>query len=180
MLKHPEKYPYNKIKSLIQNASTKEARLIGALAYATGSRVSELNKITASDIQTKDGYLEIICPVLKKRKKDKNGNWVRVEASRIAIVNLKETWLVDNIKQLANGKEPDEILIPFYRMKIWRILNSSFGINPHGFRKIRATNLAQLGYTGHQLKNFFGWANVAPSDYYVRLNTKDLRYEVDE
>jgi len=65
-------------------------------------------------------------------------------------------------------------------MKIWRILNEAYGINPHGFRKIRATHLVQFGFSAHQLKHFFGWSSVAPSDYYVKLNTDDLNYEVKE
>jgi len=169
MIKKPQRYSYQLMKELITNA-TGQAKQIGALAYATGSRVSELNKITAGDIQVKDDYLQITCNVLKKRKQK--------DVTRTAIVRLDETWLIDPINELRKDKAPDEILIPMYRMKIWRILNNELGINPHGFRKIRATNLAQLGYTGHQLKNFFGWSSVAPSDFYVKLNVDDLKYEV--
>jgi len=161
------------MKELITSASS-EAQQIGALAYATGARVSELNQITRQDIQVKKDYLEITCKVLKKRKKEEQ------DLTRIALVRLDENWLVDPIQKLCENKKPNEILIPMYRMKIYRILIETYGINPHGFRKIRATNLAQLGFSAHQLKHFFGWSTVAPSDYYVKLNTDDLEYGVQE
>jgi site-specific recombinase XerD len=148
-----------------------EAKQIGALAYSTGARVSELNQICAGDLQPKNNFLEITCPVLKKRL-------VNSETQRIALVRLDETWLIDPINTLAKDKEPNEKLVPYYRMKIWRILTDSFDINPHGFRKIRATHLAvNMGFSAYQLKSFFGWSSITPSDFYVKLNTKDLRYD---
>ena len=169
MLTKPQRYPYRIIKDLISNAQG-DARLVGALAYATGARVSELNKICAGDVQQKGEYLEITCPVLKKRKKTTENT------QRIALVRLDEDWLVKPIKELMKGKEPDEILVPMYRMKIWRLLTNDLGINPHGFRKIRATNLSMLGFNAYQLKEFFGWSSISPSDFYVRLNTQNIKY----
>jgi len=69
MLTKPQRYPYPLVKHLIQN-TTGEAQLIGALAYATGARVSELNQITAGDFIEKKQYLEITCPVFKKKEKE--------------------------------------------------------------------------------------------------------------
>jgi len=173
MLKTPQLYSYKTIKEMITSASP-QAQQIGALAYATGARVSELNKIKKQDIQERKEYLEITCPVLKKRKKEEQN------LTRIALVRLDEKWLIEPILSLCENKKPSDVLVPMYRMKIYRILTQHYGINPHGFRKIRATNLAQMGFSAHQLKHFFGWSSVAPSDYYVRLNTDDLKYEVNE
>jgi len=179
MLTKPQRYPYKLIKHLIQKAPG-EAQQIGALAYATGARVSELNQITAGDFIEKKQYLEITCPVLKKRKKRIKNKMVKVIPDRIALVRLDEDWLITALRKMYVGKEPDIKVVPYYRMKIWRILNEEYGINPHGFRKIRATHLVQFGFSAHQLKHFFGWSSVAPSDYYVKLNTEDLNYEVKD
>ena len=173
MLKTPQLYSYATMKDLITSAKP-EAQQIGALAYATGARVSELNQITKQNVQERKDYLEITCKVLKKRKKEEQ------DLTRIALVRLDETWLVKPIMELCANKQPNDILVPMYRMKIYRILVEAYSINPHGFRKIRATNLAQLGFSAHQLKHFFGWSTVAPSDYYVKLNTDDLKYGVQE
>lgn len=169
MIKDPQNYPYKLIKQKIM-AANPIPKSIGALAYGTGARVSELNLITKHDIIEKEGYLQITCHVLKKR------NPTTENSSRVALIRLDEDWLVQPIRSLMEGKQDSDVLVPMYRMKIYRILVKEFGINPHGFRKIRATHLAQMGFTAHQLKHFFGWASVAPSDYYVRLNTEDLRY----
>jgi hypothetical protein len=34
-----------------------------------------------------------------------------------------------------------------------------------------------MGFSAYQLKSFFGWSSITPSDFYVKLNTKDLRYD---
>ena len=170
MLKKPQRYPYPLIKEMISNAPF-EARQIGALAYATGARVSELNQITAGDLQYKEDFLEITCSVLKKRIKTNENT------QRVALVRLDETWLIDPIKSLTKNKGPNDILLPYYRMKIYRILINVFGINPHGFRSIRATHLSTIHkFTAHQLKEFFGWSSISPSDFYVKLNTSNIRY----
>jgi len=170
--KKPQNYSYEKVKEKITNCSNPIAKQIGALAYASGSRVSELNKIKKIDIQEDKGgdYLNISCIVLKKKYKTKENQ------NRIAVVRLDEDWLVHPIMDLMRGKEDEDILIPMYRMKIYRILMKEFGFNPHFFRALRATHLSQLGYSAHQLKHFFGWSSISPSDYYVGLNTEDLKY----
>lgn len=168
--KEPQNYPYEKIKEKITNCTNPQAQSIAALAYASGARVSELNNIKKIDIQEREGYLRINCKVLKKRYKTKQNQ------TRIALVRLDETWLVEPIKRLSEGKQDEDILIPMYRMKIYRILTKHFGFNPHFFRALRATHLSQLGYSAHQLKHFFGWSSISPSDFYVGLNTEDLEY----
>lgn len=165
----PLHYPEERLKNITQLAPPKQQRII-ALAYASGARVSELNQIQKEDITYKENYMEIACKVLKKRDpKEQN-------QKRIALVRLDETWLVTPIELLMQSTPEDKPLVPYNRVTIYRWLKKSTGLNPHMFRAIRATHLAQKGYTAHQLKQFFGWSSVSPSDYYVRLNTKDLRY----
>lgn len=168
--KAPQNYSYEKVKEKITNCNNLEAQSIGALAYASGARVSELNHIKKIDIQEKGNYLRINCIVLKKRYKTKQNQ------NRTAVVRLDESWLIDPIKRLMENKQDEDILIPMYRMKIYRILIKHFNFNPHFFRALRATHLSQLGYSAHQLKHFFGWSSISPSDFYVGLNTEDLEY----
>jgi len=168
--KQPQNYTYNKIKEMITNCPNLQAQSIAALAYGTGARVSELNRIKKIDIHEEEGYLNINCFVQKKRYK------TNTNQHRIAIIRLDETWLIEPINRLLEGKQDNDILIPLYRMKIYRILKKEFDFNPHFFRALRATHLSQLGYSAHKLKHFFGWSSIAPSDSYVGMNTADLKY----
>jgi len=169
-MKHdPLDYPETKLKEMVINLD-KATKNILVLAYASGTRVSELNQITKNDISINEGYLEIRCKVLKKKKsKEKN-------LKRVALIRLDETWLVEPIQELVSNAVDDTPLIPLNRFKIYYLIKKNTKINPHMFRAIRATHLAQKGYSAHQLKQFFGWSSVSPSDYYVRLNVEDLRY----
>lgn len=168
MLKDPQNYPYETIRDLISQLQESDKGL-AALAYGTGARVSELNKIKAKDIQTTAEYLRVNCPVLKKR--------TDLPVSRIAVIRLDETWLVDPIRALVSGKDPEAILFPYHRITLYKQLIKAVGINPHGFRKLRATHLAtKYKFTGQQLTHFFNWTRSDMADEYVKLNTEDIEY----
>lgn len=169
-MKHdPTDYPESKIKEMLLTTSYPTKNII-ALAYGSGARVSELIKITKEDIAINENYLEIRCVVLKKRNaKEKN-------LKRVALIRLDETWLIEPIQELINLSEPLKPLIKWNRFKVYHEIKNATGLNPHMFRAIRATQLAKKGFTAHQLKQFFGWSSVSPSDFYVRLNVEDLRY----
>lgn len=168
MLKDPQNYPYEMIQNLISTLQESD-REIAALAYGTGARASELNQLRVKDITQTADHLRINCPVLKKRTK--------AQVSRIAVIRLDETWLVEPILALMKGKDKDEILLPYHRITIYRKLISSMGINPHGFRKLRATHLAtKFKFTGQQLTHFFGWGRSDQADAYIKLNTEDIEY----
>lgn len=171
MIKEPQNYSYQEIKEAINNLETKTKR-IACLGYGSGARVSELNKIKKGNISIKEEYMEIVCPVLKKR--DGLG-------SRKALIRLDETWLINPIKELMEGKHDLDILLPYSRNYIWRLVRKIVvkgeKFNPHAFRKLRATHLAtEFGYDGQKLKHFFDWSRSDMADNYVKLNVSDLRY----
>lgn len=172
MLEHPETISYDQVKETITNIPNTDDQSLAALAYATGSRVSELNKIKKEDFfQEPEGkYLFIWCIVLKKRKKGKT--------TRKAVVRMDETWLVTPILNKVNSlSNQEEILFPYNRMFIYRHLIQSTGWNPHGFRKLRATHLRKnFGFDAYQLKDFFEWSSIEPSGYYVKLDNKEILY----
>ena len=169
MKQDPTDYPEQRLKQILLTL-TQPTKSIVALAYASGARVSELIKIKPEDISINEGYMEIRCIVLKKRDaKEKN-------LKRIALVRLDEDWVVEPIKELLASTTPESSLVAWNRFKVYHEIKKATGLNPHMFRAIRATHLAQKGFTAHQLKQFFGWSSVSPSDFYVRLNVEDLRY----
>lgn len=172
MIKEPQKYSYE-LTQLTISQLPKIEQQIAAIAYATGSRASELNQITKGDISFDDKYMKINCKVLKKRK--------GIE-SRIALVRLDEEWLINPIKELLINKQDSDKLLPLHRATIWKKLVSSLilkgdKVNPHGLRKIRATHLVtRFGFDGQRLKHFFNWSRSDMADSYVKLNDEDLRY----
>lgn len=171
MLEHPENITYKKVKETITNINNQDDQSLAALAYATGARVSELNKIKKEDLykQNNGEFLFIYCPVLKKRGK---------KIIRKAVVRLDETWLINPILNRANSfKNDQDILFDYNRMYIYRHLTQSTGWNPHGFRKLRATHLRKyFGFDAYQLKDFFEWSSIEPSSYYVKLDNKEILY----
>jgi integrase len=172
MLEYPQTISYDKVKQTINNISDTNDQSLAALAYATGSRVSELNKIKKKDFfQEPEGkYLFIWCLVLKKRRKGKT--------IRKAVVRMDETWLITPIlNKLKSMTKDEEILFNHNRMYIYRHLVKVTGWNPHGFRKLRATHLRKnFGFDAYQLRDFFEWSSIEPSGYYVKLDNKEILY----
>jgi len=168
MLKDPQNYPYETIRDLISNLP-QEDKEITALFYGTGGRASEVNQIKGRDILPGEQYLHISCRVLKK----KDGK----EHVRIAVIRNDETWLIEPIMALVKSKSPDQILLPFHRITLYKKVIKALGINPHGFRKLRATHLAtKFKFNGQQLTKFFDWSRSDMADSYVKLNTEDIQY----
>jgi integrase len=168
MLNDPQNYSYETIRDLISQLKESDKNL-ACLAYGSGARVSELNKLRKKDIQPLNEYLRITCPVLKKKDNK--------EHVRIAVIRLDETWLIDPILSMLKDKAPDDILIPLHRVTIYKKLIAAIGINPHGFRKLRATHLVvKFKLNGQQLKKFFDWSRSDMADQYVKLNTEDIQY----
>lgn len=204
MLRNPERISYDDLKQRIAVINPLYDRALACLAYASGGRASEVNKIKKEDLvkETIENieYLTITVKVLKKKKlkvysetgkktektKDDSGLPITRKYDlmppqpffRRALVRMDESWLVQPILEFAEGyKEGKDVLFPIHRATLYKKLTSALKINPHGFRKLRATHLVQkYGYTGHQLQKFFGWSSSQPSDYYVRLNVNDLAY----
>jgi integrase len=188
MLRNPERISYESLKERITAITSLYDRALACLAYASGARASELNKIKKQDLVKETfeeiEYLTITVKVLKKKKTKEyaaDGTFTLVKPQpffRRALVRADEAWLVEPILEFSKYKEnPTDVLFDINRATIYKKMMSALEINPHGFRKLRATHLVQrYNYSGHQLQKFFGWSSSQPSDYYVRLNVSDLRY----
>jgi integrase len=187
MLRNPERISYESLKERITNITNLYDKALACLAYTSGSRASELNQIKRQDLvkETIDNieYLSITVKVLKKKKTklySPDGTFTLIAPQpffRRALVRMDEEWFTRPILEFAEHKQIDEVLFPIHRATIYKKLTSALAINPHGFRKLRATHLVQkYNYSGHQLQKFFGWSSSQPSDYYVRLNVSDLKY----
>lgn len=176
MLKEPQKISYEQLKQAIETIELLETRALASFAYATGARVSELLLLESKDVyygqDNEKDYLFVSCPILKKRKIPL--------PRRTPPVKLEEDWLVRPMVSWANLQEGK--LFDFDRFKALRYLQKAVvingePINPHGFRKLRATHLRRYyHFDSYQLKKFFGWASIQPSEFYVGLDNQDILY----
>jgi integrase len=164
-----------------------------AYLYATGCRIDELKAIKAEDITFQEDvtigqFILIKSPTLKRHSIKENPKWVPVSINQ-------EPWLTEII--LGYAKDRQGILFRRCRKTYWAwciLLNPLIWsithpnpdgwqleylkkpvINPHGWRKIRATHLSSplFNFNGHQLKSFFNWARLESSTPYVKLNALD-------
>jgi len=171
MLRDPENFDYETIKLEIESITSTKIKQIVCLLYASGARVSELIKIKKTDINlqmiNKKQYLIIRHEVLKKR-----GKTQYVQAP----VSLQEQWLIEPIQSLVKNS-PTDTLVPLHRATVYRKVLKATGINPHGFRKLRATHLSKYhGFREAQLVKFFGWQDFRPASVYVKANLEDIAY----
>jgi integrase len=174
MLKDPENYSYDYTRKLISTISDAEVQRWACLLYGTGARVSEALSIRAKDITEQENtsfkYMIVRCPVFKKH--DGKTQY------RQAPIRMDEQWLIQPIKVLlARADNPESPLIKIHRATIYRKLMKEIAINPHGFRKLRATHLAtKFGFNETKLVKFFGWADFRPAGIYAKANLEDIMY----
>ena len=177
MLTDPENYSYDYTKQLINDIEDEETRQIACLLYGTGARVSESREILVKDIINQDkedgnSYLVIRCPVFKKH--DNQSHF------RQAPIRMDEDWLIKPIIKLRDEVAVNGNLTPlvtWHRVTIFRKLVKALNINPHGFRKLRATHLAtKFKFNETKLVAFFDWTDGRPAYVYAKANLEDIMY----
>ena len=169
MLRSPEKIGYKEFSDMVDDLPNGMIKAMICVAYASGARVSELNRILSSDIWVEGDYLIIRCRVLKKRSNKPE--------FRLVPVRLDESWLTTPIINYKNAIPSDSRLFDYHRATIYKKVWAAININPHGFRKLRLTHLAtRYKFTDQQLTKFAGWADSTPAKAYVKLNLDDIKY----
>jgi integrase len=176
MLRDPETISYEELKLKLSTITKPNIKILACFLYASGCRISEALMIKRKHLyfQKLKGkeYLTIKAPVLKKGKS--------VKMFRHAVVSLEEEWLVGPIVDFVSGLVEEDFLFPVSRATAYRYMIRFVGINPHGFRKLRATHLCvRFGFNDQQLVRFFGWSNSVPASVYTRLNVEDIAYGDD-
>lgn len=179
MLKRPENITYQEVKFMIKSMPTEKLKVMLCLLYATGCRVSELLSLDKDNIKRiKDNkgrdILRIYSPVLKKRETAERFIPIHFDSEPFLAYPIYD--YVEKEKK----KKPRFLALPtnlfeYDRTTIWRWCTRYTTINPHGFRKIRATHLVTLfGYDSYRLKKFFNWSSLDSSAPYVGLKIEDI------
>ena len=144
-----------------------------AFLYATGCRASEVNKLESKNIRLTtdlfDRKIIRISTITLKNKTDKD---------RLIPVHINsEKWLAKLIWRYKKSHEGK--LFDVDRATIWRWCMEAFGINPHGFRKIRGTHLVtKFKFSDQALTKFMGWTDSRPARYYIKLRIEDIVPEI--
>lgn len=154
-------------------------RLLIALMYITGGRISEVLKLKKGNIQPhekKKDYYVVTLRTLKRRKK----------MYRNVLLNIdRDKWVLDLLNSYFK-EYPTNFLFSFYfnrktedgkirllsrQYGYFMVKRMTAGLNPHYFRHARATNLVkQFGFNDQELTFYMGWANSAMASVYVHLN----------
>ncbi|HRT03523.1 MAG TPA: site-specific integrase [Candidatus Diapherotrites archaeon] len=161
----------------------RDLAILSAL-YITGGRSAEIVGIRLQDITIEDGWLYIRLPN-KKNKRQKS----KVIVANIDIEHIFIKYLVYyyeyRLKEVSDLSTP---LFPKFtkkRMKeteallpaaVYKIATRCISINPHFFRKIRASHLLEYyNFDVKALQQYMGWSSIISSEPYLIISKAGLK-----
>jgi site-specific recombinase XerD len=172
----------------IRNPLVKEMAIFRNLAicsalYITGGRASEVAHIRLRDISFEDSWIYI---KLINRKNKRNPT--KEIMANLEIEQVFLNWLVKYYNYRINQVEDmDAPLFPIMQNNIeynvflnQRTIYSTTtrftGINPHFFRKLRASHLLEYyGFDVKALQQYLGWSSVLSSEPYLRISKSGIK-----
>ena len=179
----PEILTLAEIESILArpNTETKKGvrdRAILEFLYATGSRVSELTKLTVSQLYLKDGLVRLFGKGSKERI---------VPIGKAAIRALDLYLGTVRPLLLRSGKMTDAIFLnqdrgsALSRMAIWNIIQEythlakiQKRITPHTFRHSFATHLLEGGADLRVVQELLGHADISTTEIYTHIDRSYL------
>lgn len=156
--------------------------LISAL-YITGGRASEVAEIKLKDISFEDSWIYIR---LINRK-----NKINKRKEIMADFDIEKPfikWLVKYYHYRINQTDDLETYLfpmmqgeveydtPLRQTAIYNNTTRYVGINPHFFRKLRASHLLEYyGLGVKELQQYLGWSSVLSSEPYLRISKAGIK-----
>ena len=156
--------------------------LISAL-YITGGRASEVSEIKLKDISFEDSWIYIR---LINRK-----NKINKRKEIMADFDIEKPfikWLVKYYHYRINQTDDLETYLfpmmqgeveydtPLRQTAIYNNTTRYVGINPHFFRKLRASHLLEYyGLGVKELQQYLGWSSVLSSEPYLRISKSGIK-----
>lgn len=160
---------HQELEERIKSIPKLEDRVLAALLYGTGGRISELLNVSPFDSNFEEingiQLLSINIRTLKNRN----------QYERKALLSLNyDDWIIfilDEWKK-QNGNQK---YISIGRSGAWKRLMKYFGKSPHCLRHYRITNLIRdLHLNARQLKKLMGWSSETPLKHYEHLFLDDV------
>ena len=168
-----KRVPNTKKEAVLRNLA------ICSALYITGGRASEVATIRLKDITFEEGWIYIR---LNNRKNKKNPR--KEIMARLDIEEVFLKWLVKYYKYRLNmSNDLDDPLFPMLkgdvclsRQAVYNMTTKYIGINPHFFRKLRASHLLEYYELDVKaLQQYLGWASVLSSEPYLRISKAGIK-----
>ena len=156
-------------KAIIDSLEAEDMRVIVALLYLTGARVSEVLALTSYAVKIGHKEVEITVPSLKRPDIKKAGAFLpsrpltfKRDAPFMDIIARH----VKHVRRIKVDK-----LFTYKRFKVWYELKKvTQKCSPHSFRHSRLQKLADLGATQSQIKAFAGHSRLDSSTAYIEAS----------
>lgn len=168
----PDKLPsYDQVQDMIEAAKNPRDKALIYVLWESGARVGEFLTLTWNDISMGEQFHRIDL-------KGKTGKrTVPIRESRQALEDW-QSYQYGHYKDLWTSLQTEDRLAysSFHRrLKVCADrADVECKVNPHAFRKSRATYLAANGANVFQLMEFFGWRKAETAKTYVRLAQSDV------
>jgi len=161
----------DEIERVLQSVKNKRYRLMIALAYAAGLRVSEVINLRARDLDCEDMTITVR---QRKGKKD-----------RLTVLSPK---LISDVSELTVGKSGDDLLFDSNRggkltarslQKMFHRTLGAAGIDKpatfHSLRHSFATHLLENGTDVRYVQELLGHANIRTTQIYTQVTNPALK-----
>ena len=169
---------------LLENLRNKA--LVSVL-YLTGCRVSEaIKKLRCGQIKAvkkevngkEEVFIYFYNMLTLKKPKDSKNKYRDIPIhykSEKQLIDYLDDYL-DLMQMYYGGEEEFEngLLFPISRQAAHKYIKRHLGIWPHYLRTMRFTHLVNKGLDAFDLKKLANWSSIAPSEYYVMRNLKDI------
>lgn len=168
----PDQLPSpSQVDRLIETAKNPRDKLMFSLLWESGARIGEFLNLDWQDIQFQQDFIRVTLngktgqrtiPIVESRKYLEDwqsyqyGHYNPVFTSLHSEDRLSYSGAISSINRCADRLDLD------------------CKVNPHAFRKSRATYLASEGANVFQLMEFFGWSQAETAKTYVRLAQSDV------
>jgi len=158
------------IKKLIDSIKNEKHRLIIALLYSSGMRLSELVNLKVGDLELEERI-----------------GWVRGgkgAKDRLFLISHK---LLDELKENTKGKKESDFIFEGYKgsmspRNIQKIVTSETkkagikkSVHVHTLRHTFATHLLESGEDIRKIQELLGHANLSTTQIYTHVSTEELK-----
>jgi len=154
---------HEEIEKMIRRAGEPWLKALIAFLYLYGCRCSEALMLKKEDVWVDGSVIHARIPLLKRRRADgpyeRPTHILRVHSSAPFADVFLEHW---------GRLSPNERVFPHSRWWAWKkIKELNPCVSPHVFRHDRLTKIAMKRPDPYLLKDWAGWSDTRPAEYYV-------------
>ena len=144
---------------------------LAALLCATGARIGELQQLRWRDVHLDPGEEHVVI---------RRGSVARETTKNRMIRAVPIGWQASAVEALrahqARAHGTETVFVGSLRRAFEKSIAAAGlqGVTPHTLRHTVATELAEAGFTTHQLMAFFGWKTSRMADRYIHAQPQRM------